>query len=130
MIDEIDAIQNTDIKTRRDPLIYEKSASPTKKTEVPEKVPQSDIPDSKTGARENIDLSEADIAHVVAKVREFVHSMNTKLSFSYDRESNTPLIYVIDKETNRVIRQIPPDEIIKIIRKMDEIRGIIFQGNA
>ncbi len=77
-----------------------------------------------------LSFTKEDIAHVVHKVREFVDSMNTKLSFSYDREAKRPIIYVVDKNTDKIIRQIPPEEMVQLIRKMDEIRGIIFQGKA
>src|SRR6056297_970104 len=69
-----------------------------------------------------------DMANLMDKVQKYVESFNTRLSFSVDKESQRPIIYVIDKETNEVIRQIPPKKMLKLIKNLEEIRGLIYQG--
>lgn len=71
-----------------------------------------------------------DMANLMDKVQKYVESFNTRLSFSVDKESQRPIIYVIDKETNEVIRQIPPKKMLKLIKNLEEIRGLIFQGKV
>jgi len=75
-------------------------------------------------------VSTQDMENLMEKVQQYVDSFNTKLAFSVDKESNRPIIYVIDKETNEVIREIPPRKMFKLIKNLEEIRGLIFQGKV
>ena len=80
--------------------------------------------------REPIEVEAPGIDELMEKVQQYVNTFNTKLSFSFDKQKNRPIIYVIDKETDEVIRQIPPEKMYKLINNLEEIRGIIYQGQA
>ena len=85
---------------------------------------------AKSEERESRQVKTPSMDDLVEKVQQYVNTFNTKLSFSFDEEHNRPIIYVIDKETDEVIRQIPPKKMFKLINNLEEIRGIIFQGQA
>ncbi len=82
-----------------------------------------------TGKKLKVD-ENVDITKLISKVNDFVQSVSTKISFTYDEESDIPIIKVIDKETDNVVRQIPPKEMIELSKKMDELTGIIYRGTA
>ena len=59
-------------------------------------------------------------------MNEFVDSVGTKISFTFDEKTKRPIIIVTEKDSGKIIRQIPPEEMLVLIQKMEEIAGIIF----
>lgn len=74
---------------------------------------------------EEKDLS-ADAKQVVEKVNKIVEKFNSRVSFSVDPDTKKTMILVRDKETGEVIRQIPAKEMLDLMKKMEEIAGIIY----
>jgi len=68
----------------------------------------------------------ANISEIVNRVKEFVNTFTTKLTFDIDPVTNDSVIYVRDNETGKIIRQIPPEEMNKLLSSMEEITGILF----
>jgi len=46
--------------------------------------------------------------------------------FSVDEESGDLVVRVVDRQTGDVIRQIPPEEMVRLHKHLDEMRGLIF----
>jgi flagellar protein FlaG len=40
------------------------------------------------------------------------------------------VVAVVDAETQEVIRQIPSEEVLAIAARLDEARGLLFEGKA
>ena len=102
---------------------------PVQKPNVSDKVVEKTIknePENMEKEVGDIDKIALDLSKAVEKVKEFVTTFSTKLTFDIDPESDKPVIYVRDQETGKVIRQIPPDEMVRIGSNMDEITGILF----
>lgn len=71
-----------------------------------------------------------DLSETVERVKQFVKTVTTKLTFDVNPDTNDSVIYVKDKDSGRVIRQIPPEDMLKLIAKMDDITGMLFNGRA
>jgi flagellar protein FlaG len=52
------------------------------------------------------------------------------LNFSIDDATKSLVVKVIDSETEKVIRQIPPEEILAIRARIQELLGAIFDKEA
>ncbi len=78
---------------------------------------------------EEKDLS-ADAKQVVEEVNKIVEKFNSRVSFSVDPDTKKTMILVRDKETGDVIRQIPAKEMLDLMKKMEEIAGIIYSGRV
>ena len=76
------------------------------------------------------DTVDIQIDKLVEIANQYVDRFTTKVSFSYDSELKIPMIYVREKDTGRVIRQIPPEQMVNLMKKMEEIAGIIYNGRA
>ena len=74
-------------------------------------------------------IKKQDFNDAIISVNKYVEMFNNKVSFSIDEKSRE-IIYVYDKETNKLIRQIPPEEMIQLIDKLEEIAGIIFNNKV
>ena len=68
------------------------------------------------------ELSE--LASDAQKNMNIIHNVN--LQFSVNKESGRIMITVTDEATGKVIREIPPEEIVRLAEKFDEMVGMIF----
>ena len=75
--------------------------------------------------QENENLKE-----VVSGLNDLVHELHRELQFSLDDESGEMVIKVIDRETDTVVRQLPPEEVLKLRKRLQEAAGVIFHGEA
>lgn len=74
-------------------------------------------------------VKKQDFNDAIKAVNDYVEMFNNKVSFSIDEKSRK-IIHVYDNETGELIRQIPPEEMIQLIDKLEEIAGIIFNNKV
>ncbi|NPA49431.1 MAG: flagellar protein FlaG [Thermodesulfobacteria bacterium] len=71
-------------------------------------------------------LSPQEAKDVVLTVQEELAKLNVRLVFNVDEETKEVVVKVVNPETDEVIRQIPPEELLEIRKRLDEIMGILF----
>jgi flagellar protein FlaG len=66
-------------------------------------------------------------------IEDSIQTLNTELeqrhislNYSIDDDSDSLVVQVIDSDSGKVIRQIPPDEILVLRQRLEELTGIIF----
>jgi flagellar protein FlaG len=67
---------------------------------------------------------------VVKNMNDFLQMVRRTLQFSVDDESGEMVIQIKDAETNQVIRQIPSEEMIKLAKQMDKLKGLLFEDKV
>ena len=70
------------------------------------------------------------IEKTLVKVNELAKSLSRKLSFSYDDRIDKIIVKVMEGDGKKIVRQIPPEEMIRLSLKMDEIMGMLINQNA
>lgn len=102
-----------------------------KKTENGDKQKETNLQESALKMREEFSefASKQDFNKLVENVNNYVELFNNKVSFSMDKNSRQ-IIFVYDKETGDLVRQIPPEEMVQLLNKLEEISGIIFNNRA
>ncbi|MBI3582826.1 MAG: flagellar protein FlaG [Nitrospinae bacterium] len=78
----------------------------------------------------NVKPSIEDVRGEVEKLNQIVKNYNHKLNFDVDQKTKQVVVKVIDGDTKKVIRQIPPEEIINLSQRMDELKGMIFNDGG
>ncbi len=73
---------------------------------------------------------EIQVDKLVEMANRMVTRFSTKITFLYDPETKVRKILVTEKDTGKVIRQIPPEQMVDLMKKMEEIAGIIYNGRA
>lgn len=71
----------------------------------------------------NTEVSQAQLDELQRKI-ESVKSL--RIHFSEHEETGRTMVKVIDKETEELIREIPPEDLLNVIAKLDEMIGILF----
>jgi len=54
------------------------------------------------------------------------YDINFQLSFTYHKETEQLVVEVIDPEDGKVIRQIPPEELLELAVKLQEMIALFF----
>lgn len=75
---------------------------------------------------EQVQHSEELVADIAEKMNKVATVFGTSLAFSVDKATGKSVIRVMDKETDKLIRQIPPEETLRMIGKMRDVMGMLF----
>lgn len=95
-----------------------RAARPVEQAREPEK-------ESDKGKSEEERVKEA-----TERINEFIESVSRDLEFSVDKDTNRTVVKVLARESGEVIRQIPAEEVLKIARMLDELKGLIIREKA
>jgi flagellar protein FlaG len=57
-------------------------------------------------------------------------SANNSLRFRLDETLKTPIISVVDQDSGEVIRQLPSEELVRISRSIETMRGVLFDSTS
>lgn len=106
----VSQLQNTLVKESRQPDLVKESQ-------------QSNMDSSK-----KINSKEQ-LQELVEELNRALSPMSTNLKFGVDLQ-DVFYVSVIDTETNRMIRRFPEEEASKLLTKMQEVSGILFDSKG
>lgn len=75
------------------------------------------------------EISREDVEGMVEALKELTETLQTKLNFSVDSGTNSIVVKVIDKDTDKVIKQIPPESMLELQEKMQDLTGFLLSDN-
>ena len=52
------------------------------------------------------------------------------LRFTIDETLNRPVVSVVSEKTGEVIHQLPQEEVIRAVKNLDQMRGILFEDSG
>jgi flagellar protein FlaG len=59
-------------------------------------------------------------------IQQYVRSMDVKLKFHVHEGTGNMMVRVVNEETGELVREIPPEEILNLAAKIDEMIGTLF----
>jgi flagellar protein FlaG len=121
-------IEETVIPTA--PHTAAKSQSPNMDAKVIYQSPPLTALSEKTTGGEHQAFDNRLLEKMVDKLSQQFRSRNTSLSFSIDDDTRSLVVKVIDSDSEKVIRQIPPEEVLAIRARIQELLGAIFDKEA
>lgn len=74
--------------------------------------------------------STKDTAETAAKVQDYLQDLNISLNFQVEDKTGQMVVQVVNRDTGEVIRQIPPESLVKARQKLEELRGVLFEGQV
>ena len=69
-----------------------------------------------------------DLEKAVNILNETVKKEGVDLNFRLDETLNRPVVTVLSEKTGEVVRQLPQDEVLRAVKNIDRMRGIIFDS--
>ena len=74
-------------------------------------------------------LSE-ELQKLIEEIRKKFDMLSKYLKIDIDTELENPVAKIIERDTNRVIRQIPPEYLLELMKKIDQMLGILLNKEA
>lgn len=71
-----------------------------------------------------------EVKTLVEEVQSYLEDLNIRLKFIVHEETGDVVVRVLNKETGELIREIPPEELLKLRQKLEELRGVLFHGEV
>ncbi|GAQ95252.1 flagellar protein FlaG [Thermodesulfovibrio aggregans] len=71
-------------------------------------------------------ISQEELNKLMEELRHKFSMLEKYLQIDIDQQLQIPISKIIDMRTEEVIRQIPPDWIVEILRRMEELRGVLY----
>ena len=75
-----------------------------------------------------------ELQEAVAQLNQHIQQIQRDLLFSVDDSSGRTIVQVVNSETDEVVRQIPSEDVLRILRniqeQMDSSSGLIFETSA
>lgn len=66
------------------------------------------------------------ISRIAETMDSYVQSIQRDLKINVDENTGRIIVKVTSKETGKVIREIPPDELLDLAARIEEMTGILF----
>jgi flagellar protein FlaG len=89
---------------------------------------------SKESARRQQDAASAvdpgKTKDLAKEIQRYLSEFHVNLNFEVSQETGDVVVKVINSDTQEVIRQIPPEDLLKVRDKLQELRGVLFAGKA
>jgi len=107
-----------------------KSQSPNMDAKVIYQSPPLTVSPEKVTGGEHKGIDKKVLEKIVDKLSQQFRGKNTSLNFSIDDATQSLVVKVIDSDSEKVIRQIPPEEILAIRARIQELLGAIIDKEA
>lgn len=75
-------------------------------------------------------LDEKTLRQISDELSKFLSQFDLLAKVVYDKKYETLVVQVIRKDTMEIIKQIPPEELLELSKRLQELVGILFQGKA
>jgi flagellar protein FlaG len=66
------------------------------------------------------------VKEAISKLNELAKAGNQQLGFSMDPHINGPVITVHNTQTGELVRTIPSEEVLRVAKSIDSLKGVIF----
>ncbi len=85
----------------------------------------------KTGVQTNLlKISLEESKKLAEEIERYLSEINISLNFDIDEDTSDIVVKIINKETGKLIRQIPPEELLRLRKKLEELVGVLFNGKV
>ncbi|OAQ20467.1 flagellar protein FlaG protein [Thermosulfurimonas dismutans] len=74
---------------------------------------------------QNTEINSQELKKLIEELKKKFDLFSKYLKIEIDDELDIPVVKIVDKETNQVIRQIPPEYLLKIMKNIDQMLGVL-----
>uniref|UniRef100_A0A7C2ZHF2 Flagellar biosynthesis protein FlaG n=1 Tax=Hydrogenobacter sp. TaxID=2152829 RepID=A0A7C2ZHF2_9AQUI len=75
-------------------------------------------------------VNSQELQKLMEEIKRKFDMLSKYLRIDIDSELEIPVAKIIEKDTNRVIRQIPPEYLLDLMKKIDQMLGILLNKEA
>ena len=75
---------------------------------------------------QKVTVFQEELNKMMEEIRHKFSMLEKYLQIDIDQQLRMPISKIIDMRTEEIIRQIPPEWIVDILRRMEELRGVFY----
>ena len=121
----LETIRPADVSSIQSVERYTPQRSDSKRVKE-ETQPDKVVVDRKKGDQDR-DSDKEQVKAIVDRLNHMSRVLDRKIQFEIASETEDVVVKIVDRETGHTIRQIPPQELVKLASRMEEIHEIIFK---
>ena len=87
---------------------------------------QSDGKGNLSASLDQIKVSNEELQRIISEIKRKLDWLNRYLKIEIDDQLEIPVVKVFERDTNRLIRQVPPEHILNLMRRIDELLGVFL----
>jgi flagellar protein FlaG len=91
---------------------------------------QREVDQQVQDAQEKRDVKPEELQKLIEEVKRKFDMLSKYLKIDIDRELEMPVVKIMERDTNRVIRQIPPDYLLELMKRIDQLLGLLVEKEA
>jgi flagellar protein FlaG len=77
--------------------------------------------------QEKRDVKPEELQRLMEEVKKKFDMLSKYLKIDIDQELEIPVVKIMERDTNRVIRQIPPDYLLELMKRIDQLLGLLVE---
>ncbi|OIQ60538.1 flagellar protein FlaG [Neomoorella thermoacetica] len=109
-----------------DPLVLNQVQNQTAGFQVQESKGIKINTERKQQQEERQQPGEKQLEKSVEQLNKAADAFNIELRFKVDRENNELYVYVVDVNEGKIIRRIPPENVMEVASRMQQMVGLIL----
>ncbi|MFN3504954.1 MAG: flagellar protein FlaG [Caldimicrobium sp.] len=75
-------------------------------------------------------INEKQLREISDELSKFLNQFDLLAKVVYDKKYETLVVQVMRKDTMQIIKQIPPEELLELSKRLQELVGILLQDKA
>ncbi len=88
---------------------------------------QREVEQQVQDAQEKRDVKPEELQRLIEEVKRKFDMLSKYLKIDIDQELEIPVVKIMERDTNRVIRQIPPDYLLELMKRIDQLLGLLVE---
>jgi len=78
-------------------------------------------------AQQDREVKIEELQRILEEVKRKFDMLNKYLKIDIDKDLEIPVVRIIERETNKVLRQIPPDYLLELMKRIDQLLGLLVE---
>lgn len=79
---------------------------------------------------EAVQLSAEQTRQSLREINKVMDALAISVQFEIDPDYSEVIIKVVDQDTGKVIRQLPSEEVVRVAKALDNLKGLLFAQTA
>jgi flagellar protein FlaG len=88
---------------------------------------QREVEQQVQDTQEKRDIKPEELQKLIEEVKRKFDMLSKYLKIDIDRELEMPVVKIMERDTNKVIRQIPPDYLLELMKRIDQLLGLLVE---
>lgn len=72
-------------------------------------------------------LNREELQRILQEIRRKLDYLNRYLKIDIDDQLEIPVVKIFERDTNRLIRQVPPEYLLELMKRIDQMLGVLLE---